>query len=50
MIYWRAPSPSVGRIIFHAAANAANDDESALGDFIYTASRLAHSPGLRPSR
>jgi len=50
MIYWKAPSPSVGRMIFHAAANAANDDESALGDFIYTASRLAHSPGLRPSR
>ena len=49
-IYWTAPSPAVGRIIFHAAANAANDDESALGDFIYTASKLAHSPGLRSSR
>jgi hypothetical protein len=48
--YWTAPPASSGGIIFHAAANAANDDESALGDFIYTASRLAHSPGLRPSR
>lgn len=49
-ISWKAPLPSVGRIIFHAAANAADDDQSALGDFIYTASRIAHSPALRPSR
>jgi len=32
---WTAPDD--GSVIFHAAANAANDDDSPLGDYIYTA-------------
>jgi hypothetical protein len=35
-IEWRAPESS-GRVAVHAAANAANDDDSELGDRIYTA-------------
>jgi len=41
---WTAPE-SGGSVIFHAAANASNDDRSALGDFIYTTS--AHSVAAR---
>lgn len=33
---WTAPQTQSGDIIFNAAANASNDDASALGDFIYT--------------
>lgn len=33
---WTAPSSSNSAIMFNAAANASNDDASALGDFIYT--------------
>lgn len=40
-IYWMAPPASAGRVVFHVAANAANDDASALGDFIYTVSRMS---------
>ena len=32
---WTAPDS--GPVVFHVAANAANGDDSALGDFIYTA-------------
>lgn len=45
-ISWTAPSPAAGRVVFHAAGNAANDDASALGDFIYTTSRVAGPPAL----
>jgi hypothetical protein len=39
---WTAPAAASGDILFHAAANASNDDASALGDFIYTTeARLA---------
>ena len=31
---WRAPSTDVGGVIFHVAANSANDDGSMLGDAI----------------
>jgi hypothetical protein len=35
LVLWKAPDQ--GRpVVFHIAANAANDDNSALGDFIYT--------------
>ena len=37
---WTAPTTG-GSVVFHASANASNDDRSALGDFIYTA--VAHS-------
>jgi hypothetical protein len=32
---WQAPQTH-GPVVFHIAANAANDDNSELGDFIYT--------------
>lgn len=34
----------------HVAANAANDDASALGDFIFTLERVLPAEGLQPSR
>jgi len=33
---WTAPIDGSGPVAFHVAANAANDDASPLGDFIYT--------------
>lgn len=41
---WTAPD--AGPVVFHVAANAANGDDSALGDFIYTADART-SPGAR---
>lgn len=35
-VRWTAPA-SGGTVVFHAAANASNDDDSELGDAIYTA-------------
>src|SRR5262245_49504169 len=46
-IYWTAPSPAGGRVVFHVAGNAANDDASALGDFIYTTTRSSAAPTPR---
>ncbi|HKW02717.1 MAG TPA: choice-of-anchor V domain-containing protein [Vicinamibacterales bacterium] len=40
-IYWTAPPSSAGRVIFNVAANAANDDASALGDYVYTVWRMS---------
>ena len=40
-VEWRAPpGPGATAVVFHAAANAANDDASEFGDFIYTASAM----------
>ncbi len=36
-IAWTAPDAAGVPVVFHVAANAANDDASPLGDFIYTA-------------
>jgi hypothetical protein len=36
---WRAPSENVGSVVFHVAANSANDDDSMLGDAIILTSR-----------
>lgn len=37
IVRWTAPAgPSRGAVAFNAAGNAANDDDSPLGDFIYT--------------
>jgi hypothetical protein len=36
---WRAPGEDVGSVIFHVAANSANDDGSQLGDVILLTSR-----------
>lgn len=33
---WEAPDTTAGAIVFHVAANAANGDESAFDDYIYT--------------
>lgn len=33
---WTAPDTTAGPVAFHAAANAANGDDSDFGDFIYT--------------
>jgi hypothetical protein len=35
-VEWTAPEAAAGPVSFHASANAANGDESALGDFVYT--------------
>lgn len=35
-VRWTAPAKAGGGVIFSTAANAANDDDSPLGDFIYT--------------
>jgi hypothetical protein len=34
-IEWTAPSPVGGPVLFNVAANAANNDDSPLGDYIY---------------
>lgn len=39
-IEWRAPAEDVGAVLFHVAANSANDDDSMLGDAIITRSWL----------
>jgi hypothetical protein len=36
MVRWTAPAQARGAVVLHVAANAANDDDSPLGDFIYT--------------
>ncbi len=36
IVRWTAPAKAGGVVIFNTAANAANDDDSPLGDFIYT--------------
>jgi hypothetical protein len=38
-LLWRAPD-GLGRVVFHLAANAANEDNSEMGDFIFTLSRV----------
>jgi uncharacterized protein (TIGR03437 family) len=36
---WKAPAQSVGRVTFYIAGNAANNDGTSFGDFIYTISQ-----------
>jgi hypothetical protein len=40
---WTAPSAG-GAVLFHVAANAASDDDSPLGDYIYTTSARSLAP------
>ena len=40
---WRPLAVDAASVTFHAAANAANDDASEFGDFIYTASATTRS-------
>lgn len=42
-VAWRAPA-ALGAVVFHVAANAADDDNSPFGDFVYTAERRAAGP------
>lgn len=44
IVEWHPPTDDA-TVIFHAAANAANDDASEFGDFIYTASATSRSAG-----
>ncbi len=43
---WRAPTGDVGSVVFHMVANAADDDDSPLGDVILT-STVVTQPGKR---
>jgi hypothetical protein len=36
VVEWTAPAAAAGPVVFHAAANAGNGDESQFGDFVYT--------------
>jgi hypothetical protein len=36
MIEWTAPPAETGAVQFNVAANASNNDDSPLGDYIYT--------------
>lgn len=44
-LLWTAPIAGRGDIAFHVAAVAANDDNSNLGDAVYTASAVARAAG-----
>ena len=44
-VEWRPPAADATAVVFHAAANAANDDASEFGDFIYTASATTRPAG-----
>ncbi len=49
-VEWRSPAAGTHAaravpVVFHAAANAANDDASEFGDFIYTASATTRPAG-----
>lgn len=43
-VLWTAPATSAGPITFHAAANAADDDRSPLGDYVYALQRGSRPP------
>ena len=47
-VRWTPPAAGSGAVAFHAAANAANDDDSALGDAVYTAAVVV--PEAAPAR
>ena len=46
LVRWTAPATARGVVALNAAGNAANDDDSPLGDFIYT-SALRVAPARR---
>jgi hypothetical protein len=48
-LHWTAPPASSAAVCFNVAANAANDDASPLGDYIYTASHAARPGSPRPA-
>ena len=46
---WRSPAGAVGDVLIHVAANAANYDDSPLGDFIYAGEWQVPRGGARAS-
>jgi hypothetical protein len=48
-VRWTAPAGG-GNVLFHAAANAANEDDSQFGDYIYTAKARATASQAPPAR
>jgi hypothetical protein len=40
-VLWHAPASGAGTVVLHVAANASNDDDSELGDAVYTLERRA---------
>lgn len=50
LVRWEAPASALGPVVVHLAANAANDDNSPIGDLIYTATAQSAPPvrGRRP--
>jgi hypothetical protein len=47
-LIWIAPPAAIGTVQFHIAANASNNDDSPLGDFIYAATRTIWPAVRRP--
>lgn len=43
---WAAPDPAGGPVLFNAAGNAANNDGTPKGDYIYTAGGYSGVPGV----
>ncbi|HEX8696208.1 MAG TPA: choice-of-anchor V domain-containing protein [Longimicrobium sp.] len=39
-VEWTAPASAAGSVVFHAAANSANGDESQFGDLVYTLEKV----------
>ncbi len=44
-VLWQAPRSGARPVVFHVAANASNDDDSELGDFIYALDREVAAAG-----
>ena len=44
LVRWTAPDTAEGPVAFHAAANAANGDESPFGDYVYAWEGVARQP------
>ena len=49
-VRWLAPPEPAGPVLFHAAANAGNDDDSELGDAVHAATARSEPPGRGASR
>ena len=47
-VMWTAPS-STRTVVFHVAANGANGDERADGDYVYTLAHELHAQAARPN-
>ncbi|MDW7710031.1 MAG: choice-of-anchor V domain-containing protein [Deferrisomatales bacterium] len=47
IVRWEAPAEAEGEVSLHVAANAANDDASELGDFVYVGEWRSRSRGAR---